>query len=187
MQKTLLVFFVLGAGYAGAQPVVAGIKLGAPFTDVFDVQALPTASPLVPFSADARRFIVGPYVELRLPFRMAIEVDALYRTFEFRTANISSSTNSWEFPVILKHKLLRGPVRPYFGAGVSFSRLQEIPNFSINHLSNYGVVAEAGVELHILFLNIAPEIRYNGWGFRNFDGLVQSNRNQVAFLVGIGF
>jgi hypothetical protein len=44
-----------------------------------------------------------------------------------------------------------------------------------------------GVELKLLSLRMGPEIRYTGWWFHNFDGQVQSNRNQLEVLFGIGF
>ena len=187
MSKTFLALLVLAAGFiapALAQPVGAGLKVGAPFTDAVKVRSVPT---FAQFSAESSHYIIGPWVEVRLPFRMAIEADALYRKYDFSNAGLPSSTNTWEFPVVLKHKLLSGPVKPYFGAGLSFSHLSDIKTVSINHLSNYGIVAEGGVELNLLLLKISPEVRYTGYGFRHFDGLVQSNRNQVAFLVGFGF
>jgi hypothetical protein len=36
-------------------------------------------------------------------------------------------------------------------------------------------------------MRISPEIRYEGDALKNFSGIVNSNRNQLAFLVGIGF
>jgi hypothetical protein len=189
MNKTFSIFFVLCAcaGSAAAQPLGAGLKVGVPFTDAIKVQNFPTTAPLAPFLADTSNFTIGPYLELRLPGRMSIEVDALYRSYNFRNAGIASSTNTWEVPVLLKHRVLSGPIKPYFEGGAAFSRLSEIPNVSINHLSNYGLVLGAGVEISALLLKVSPEVRYTGWGFRHFDGLAQSQRNQVAFLVGFGF
>ena len=60
----------------------------------------------------------------------------------------------------------------------------------LNNRNNYGVVAGAGVELHLGFVKISPEIRYNGWTRRFFDSpgsYLQSNRNQATVLVGISF
>ena len=118
---------------------------------------------------------------------MAVEVDALYRNYDFMNAGVNSGVGSWEFPMLLKHKILAGPVKPYFEGGLSFNHLSDVKTVSINHLNNYGIVAGGGVELHLLVLKISPEVRYNGWIFRGFDGLAQSNRNQISFLVGIGF
>jgi hypothetical protein len=107
----------------------------------------------------------------------------LYRTYDVQGA----SASSWEFPLLLKHRILPGPIKPYFDAGVSFSRLSDIKVSSLQHLSNFGVVVGGGVELKLLSLRMGPEIRYTGWWFHNFDGQVQSNRNQLEVLFGIGF
>jgi len=183
MVKTFSTLLVLAAS-AVAQTVGGGLKVGGVLTDILNS---PSVATLAPFTADAHRYIVGPYFELRLPAGMAVEVDALYRNYDFRNAGVGAGVNSWEFPMLLKHKMLPGPVKPYFEGGLSFNRLSDIPNVSINHLTNYGIVAGGGVELHLLFLKVSPEVRYNGWIFRSFDGLAQSNRNQFSILVGIGF
>jgi hypothetical protein len=182
MAKIFLCILIV-SGIVAAQPVGGGLKVGVPLTDAFKLQPFPT---FAAFSADAHRFVVGPYVEVRLPV-ISLEVDALYRTYEFSNAGTGSSASSWEFPVLLKHKMLPGPVKPYFEAGLSFSRLSDIRALAVNHRSNYGFVVGGGVELHLLSLKISPEVRYNGWAFRNFDSLIQSHRNQFTLLVGFGF
>jgi hypothetical protein len=182
--KTLL-YILVAAGFATAQPFGAGLKVGVPATDAFKV--FPAPSPSI-FSGESPRYTVGPYVELRLPAGMGVEVDALYRSYDFRSSGVGLSASSWEFPVLVKHRFTSGPVRPYFEAGPSFSRLSDIKLSSLNHLSNYGIVVGGGVELHLLLIRVSPEIRYTGWAFRNFDGSeVQSKRNQLAVLVGFGF
>ena len=182
--KTLLLVFVAGA-FAFAQPFGAGLKVGVPATDAFKVLPVPT---LAVFTGESSNYTVGPYVELRLPARMAIEVDALYRSYDFRNAGVGASTSSWEFPVLIKHRLASGLIRPYFDAGVSFSRLSDISLASLNHRSNYGLVVGGGVEFNLFLVKVSPEVRYTGWAFRNFDGAqVQSRRNQLTVLFGFGF
>jgi len=184
LSKIVLCFFGAGA-FASAQPFGAGIKLGVPATDAFKVLPVPT---LAVFTGDSPRYTVGPYVELRLPARMAVEVDALYRTYNFSSAGVGTSASSWEFPVLVKHRFPVPVVKPFFDAGVSFLRLSDINLASLNHRSNYGVVVGGGVEFNLFLIKVSPEIRYTGWAFRNFDGsLVQSNRNQLAVLFGFGF
>ena len=183
LQRTVVSLLFLAVA-AAAQPFGAGLKIGVPATDAFKVLPVPT---LAVFTADSPRYTVGPYVELRLPARMAIEVDALYRSYDFRNAGIGASASSWEFPVLLKHRFPVPLVKPYFDAGVSFSRLSDINLASLNHRSNYGIVVGAGVEFNLLLIKVSPEVRYTGWALRTFDGQVQSNRNQVAVLFGIGF
>lgn len=187
ISKTILCFlgFAAAAAISHAQPLGVGLKIGVPVTDAFKVLPLPT--PAI-FSGDAPRYTVGPYVELRLPAKMAIEIDALYRSYDFRTSGVGASGTSWEFPVLIKHRFAAGPVRPYFDAGVSFSRLSDIKISSLNHRSNYGIVVGGGLEFNLFLVKVSPELRYTGWAFHNFDDQqVQSKRNQVAVLVGFGF
>ena len=184
LAKTLLCFLAV-VPFVSAQPFGAGLKVGVPATDAFKVLPVPT---FAAFTGESARYTVGPYVELRLPARMAVEVDALYRSYSFRNAGVGFSSNSWEFPVLIKHRFASGLVRPYFDAGVSFSRLSDISLASLNHRSNYGVVVGGGVDLNLFLIKVSPEIRYTGWAFRNFDGAqVQSNRNQLTVLFGVGF
>jgi hypothetical protein len=184
MKKTILCLLVTAA-FASAQPFGAGIKIGVPATDAFKVLPVPTPSV---FTGESHKYEVGPYVELRLPANLAIEVDALYRSYDFRSSGVGASASSWEFPVLLKHRFGAGLVHPYFDAGVSFSRLSDIKLSSLNHRSNYGIVVGGGVEFNLFLVKVSPEIRYTGWAFRNFDGTeLQSKRNQLAVLFGFGF
>jgi len=197
MSKTFLpicVVFAISAGIAGGQPIGGGIKLGAPFTDAF--QSISTQS----FQASPQHFVVGPYVEVRLPDNLSIEGDALHQALDFTIAGASLNSGSWEFPIVIKHKFLPGPFKPYFEAGVAFSHLSDITGIAVNHNENFGIVAGVGGEIHLLHFKLSPEIRYDGWFFRNFNTsipgsvtagvfpeVLQSHRNQLAFLVGFGF
>jgi hypothetical protein len=184
MNKTLLGLFVLCAA-ATAQPLGIGVKLGVPATDAFDVIPVPT---FTPFTADQRQFVFGPYLELRLPANLAIEIDALHRSYEFRNAQGGETATAWEFPVLVKHRFGSGLIRPYFDVGASFSRLSDIRLQTLKHQSNYGLVVGGGFDINALLFKISPEIRYTGWGFKNFDGpAVDSKRNQLLVLFGIGF
>src|SRR5436309_87001 len=98
MLKTFSMLLVF-AGLACAQPVGAGLKVGGLLTDALTVRNVPT---LAAFTAEGHRYIVGPYVELRLPFQLAVEVDALYRNYDFMNAGVNSGVGSWEFPMLLK-------------------------------------------------------------------------------------
>ena len=76
------------------------------------------------------------------------------------------------------------------------------------HKTVTGFVAGFGVDIHLLFLHISPEIRYTRWGSQQFvtpvfaliapgvglgnvspalPGTIQSNQNQAEFLVGFTF
>lgn len=184
-------FFMLSFGFcvsAVAQPFGAGLKVGVPLTDAVSLVESGTPDQ----TASTNRWVIGPYAEVRLPGGFSVEVDALYRSFSYFQGNpaavgASGSNGSWEFPVMAKYKLLKGPVRPYVEGGLLLSHLTG-SDFDITHASNYGVTLGAGMDIHVV-LHLAPEIRYDGFVFHDFtsNSFVQSNRNQVLFLVGIGF
>ena len=175
--------FLLMAACASAQPFGGGLKFGLPLNGM-----MPSSIQNAPI-----RYIVGPYVELRLPARMAVEVEALYRSYDFLgsdalSAYVGASASSWEFPVLIKHRFAAGPVRPYFDAGVSFSHLSDIRLQTLNHRSNYGIVIGGGLQFNLFLIKVSPEVRYTGWVLRNLDAAsVQSKRNQVSILFGFGF
>jgi len=181
-----LSFLILLAGPIAAQPFSAGVKFGAPLTDALSVQ-----SPN-PFNyvANTGRFVIGPYAEVRLPAGFAVEVDALYRSFSFNSSQSSASVSQWEFPVLVKRRFLRGPVRPYLDGGVVLSHLSVGDVTELNHRSNYGIALGAGVDIHALVLHITPELRYEGFVFQDLSspgGVLHSNRNQLLAIVGVSF
>lgn len=179
--KTFLCSLVL-IGLTYAQPVIGGLKIGIPVTDAFT-----TVQNLSYPPASASSYELGVYGEVRLPAKFSIEMDALHRGYTFNSQTSSASASSWEFPVVLKYHLLKGPIKPYVEGGLSFSRLSGVENLIVNHTGNFGVVLGAGVDIHALVLHISPEIRYTGNALKNFDTVIDSNRNQFAVLIGIGF
>ncbi|HTS78778.1 MAG TPA: hypothetical protein VMG40_21380 [Bryobacteraceae bacterium] len=189
----LFILAVAFSGIACAQPVSAGLIVGGPLTD---------ASSLVSGaggSVSNGHWIIGPYIDIHLPAKFALDVDALYSDFSYNATGSlnpvcivcsieSGSNGNWQFPVLLKYKLLPGPVKPFIEGGLLFSHLTG-SDLDVAHSSNYGVTLGAGLEIHALILRLTPEIRYNGFAYHDFvqNSLVQSNRNQVMVLVGIGF
>jgi Outer membrane protein beta-barrel domain len=172
-------------GLTQAQPVIGGLKIGIPITDAVTTVETLSTPPVSPSGYE-----LGVYGEVRLPAKFSIEMDALHRgyTFNSETGSVGSTTgSSWEFPIVLKYHLLKGPVKPYVEGGLSFSHLSGVENLVVNHNTNFGVVLGAGVDIHALVLHISPEIRYTGNALKNFDSVVTSNQNQVAVLIGIGF
>lgn len=188
----LILVFGLFLSVAAAQPVIGGLKIGAPLTDAFSIANGPTT--LGALTANANDYTLGPFVEVRLPFQFSIEADALYRGYNFSVAGASTHASSWDFPIVAKYHFFKGPVKPYVEGGLDFSHLgtfETLPDITQvvppNHNSNFGIVLGAGVQLNLLVLRISPEIRYTGDALKNFSGVLDSNRNQLAFLVGIGF
>ena len=198
-----LVLFVFLAACACAQPVGFGIKAGVPLSN-----ALRTVRTQQLSTLDTSRYIVGPMVELRLPFGLAVEADALYTGFEgvagggialAGTESISGS--QWQFPIVAKYKLGGVPlIRPYVEGGVAFSRLVDVKNTVLRVANGPGVsvatdrgtrglVLGAGAEIRALFLRISPEVRYIRWGDDAFSSnqILRFNQNQAQFLVGFSF
>jgi hypothetical protein len=195
MFKTFALLFVL-AGLCAAQPLSFGVKLGVPAGDAFDVARNPGTA--TNYFTGGGQFIVGPSAELRLPFGLGLEGDILYTRFNFSSQNILGSggnSNSFEFPILAKYRFAGfGPARLLVGAGPSFRRLQSVLNFDprkTNDAGGRGVVFAGGLEVKLLFLKIAPELRYTHWGEQNFlDGanaLIHARQNQGQFLLGISF
>ena len=193
MHKTFFLFLVGIAPVLAQSPFGFGLKAGVPLNDA--LSADPNA--VIPYVESTHRYIIGPFVEVRLPSRFSVEVDALYRSYDYqqqatsRLGGASSvSSGAWEFPVLARKALFGGPIQPYIEGGVALSHLSVADVVELNHRNNYGIVLGAGVSLHLGLFRIAPELRYNGWAFKNFDsptGSLQSNRNQAAVLVGISF
>jgi hypothetical protein len=212
--RTLL--FLLLPLTAPAQSVSAGIKTGVPFTDLLKTGSLPPLSVGQVYSAKTKRFTVGPTVELRLPFGIGLELDALYKRIGYDStsspiANFFSSTtgNRWEFPLLVKYRFRGVPIaRPFVAGGVSFLSISGLAQFTrslvggstvtsstdtpeeLRKKSAKGAVMAAGLDVKIPFLHVIPELRYTRWGsdtFRSSTGEFHSSRNQAEFLLGFTF
>jgi hypothetical protein len=108
--------------------ITYGFKIGSPIND-------PSSQNNIFSSYNQSRWTGGPTVELRLPYRFAIEFDALYwnnRTnqnynFQFGsnvnpfTVNTLEKTNSWDLPLLLKYRFKVGSFRPFISAGYLFT------------------------------------------------------------------
>jgi hypothetical protein len=201
---------LLGAVSAWSQPFSAGVKVGVPLTDF--ISTVDGVSSSVP-----NRFIGGVTAELRLPFGLGVEVDALYRRIHYQdtvgsliTGLTSDRTtaNSWEFPILAKYRFPMRLARPYVDAGIAFDTLSGLtdtvtqlvaPSSSSTHTtstpaalqnnSTKGFVIGAGIDVHALVVHLSPEIRYTRWGAQHFNltGVLSSNQNQAEFLLGITF
>jgi hypothetical protein len=107
------------SGHLQAQSLSFGVKGGIPFTDAVE-GSFGTRS-------EARRYTVGPMVEVGLPLSLAIEFNALYKRTGYSTIDSAFGitsigqvrANSWEFPLLLKYylpgRLL--PARPFVEGG----------------------------------------------------------------------
>lgn len=185
--RSVLLFLVLAAGLRAQ----IGIKGGLPLNDIVDtVQDDPAR-----FASDTKRYTVGPFFRLGLPFRLAVEVDALYKRFEYSAPlgfvpsipqAFRAKSDAWEFPVLLQYRFSNGTTRPFVVTGASFRQFLNLarvgsfvtgPATPIDELdtnSNVGFVVGGGVEWDLGLIKLGPEIRFTRWGVENFRTGVQN-------------
>jgi opacity protein-like surface antigen len=195
MKPRFLLFLsaLLTAGAAYSQPFSFGVKGGMPLTDFIDVVRAQNISA----STTTNRYIVGPTAELRLPFGLGVEVDALYRHFSYNSSsvvstiagnltNIDTTSGSWEFPILAKYRFKGKIIHPYVSAGVAWDTLSGLTQTVTSVIANItkttttsspaelantttrGFVLGGGVDVKALVIHIAPEVRYTRWGARQF-------------------
>jgi opacity protein-like surface antigen len=208
-----LFLLLFAAVSAWAQPFSFGVKAGVPLNNFLDA----AESQHFAFNADTNRYIVGPTAELHLPFGLGVEVDVLYRHFDYSGSGTlagvvtSSGTtgSAWEFPLLVKYRFPMKVVHPYVDAGVAWDTLsgltQTIANTvlpghttttstsspaELNTTATRGFVMGGGLDVKVLVIHLSPEIRFTRWGAQHFidpNGLLHSNLNQGEFLLGITF
>jgi opacity protein-like surface antigen len=202
---------LLGAVSAWAQLFSYGVKAGVPLNNFLDA----ARSQHFAFNANTNRYIVGPTAELHLPFGLGVEVDILYRHFDYNGSgtlvdvitNSRTTGNAWEFPLLAKYRIPKLPlkvVHPYVDAGVAWDTLSGLTEAitrnsittstsspaELNTTATRGFVMGAGLSVKVLVIHVSPEIRFTRWGAQHFidpGGLLHSNVNQGEFLVGITY
>ncbi len=112
----------LAAFCCRAELLTFGVRGGMPLNDAFRFER--------PYRAATKLYTVGPTLEIHLPFRTSIALDALYRRLGYddmgtlTPAPRAVTANAWEFPVLVKHRLRGGGLAgPYLGLGPSFHRI----------------------------------------------------------------
>ena len=204
-----LCLLILTAASAFAGPFGFGLKAGIPMTDFTNA----VSSGRFDYTSKTQRYIVGPMVELRLPFGFGIEADALYRRFSYNSVVTGTGdhllhqrqrlgvSDPREVPFSDPHRAavhrrrnrLGHPARSEAGCA---HRSRE-PRYYVHQHSGRaasktttGFVLGFGVDVHALIIHISPEIRYTRWGAQHFldqNGGFHSSQNQAEFLVGITF
>ena len=189
--RTAILFAFLPIS-AFSQPFTFGAKLGIPAEQFLNT--VQTGN--IGFASYTNRYLVGPTAELRLPFGLGLEVDALYRHYSFFSPGFrtpppviqlidgyeSVHSGDWEFPLLAKYRFGRRKfIRPYVEAGPAWDVLQRLdatvcsincgntsvtPSLRRNAVT--GFVSGAGVRLGAGFLSVSPEIRYTRWGSEHF-------------------
>jgi hypothetical protein len=212
--RLLTLLFVFAAA-AFPQALSVGVKGGAPLGDAFKIVS--NAASGRSYFQDTKRYTFGPMIDVRLPFGLGIELDALYKGMEYgytgATGGLSVSSltkgRAWEFPLIAKYRSPGVLARPYAGLGVSFRRFQGLKQFitrdvpglvggktdtgtpeELNNTFTKGVIFAGGVEIKALVVRISPELRYTRWvnhGFRDVLNVFGSNQNQIEMLIGLTF
>jgi hypothetical protein len=169
-----------------------GVRVGAPLTAAYATEEISNGGA----SANERRFTIGPTVEVRLPFHLSFEVDALWRRSSFSEigANINylhSPVDDWQVPFMAKYAMKPGPIHPFIDGGVVYRHISTSSSPPPTNPNTAGVAIGGGVALKLLRLRFSPELRYTKWPTPAFSsaytGPVISKSDQLDLLVGITF
>ena len=183
---------LLSAAALAAQPFGFGVKAGLPMNDFLST----ARSGHISYDSNTNRYIIGPSVELRLPFGLGIEFDALYRHFGFSSSGADilgnsfdarTTTGAWEFPLVAKYRFKGLPlIHPFVEAGVSWDHLSGVSQTLTSIVSNVtrtsstsnpaelhkdtvtGFVMGGGIDFKLLVIHVVPEVRYTRWGSQHF-------------------
>ena len=179
---TLLITILLaGSGLispaARAQRASFGVIAGTNLTDGFGSLSIPTqyaGGGAFVYSSGPRNFIIGPKLEVKFPWHLSVEVDALHRNLQTSSRFVSSvpglpvspptlrTQTPWEFPLLAKYQFSFLKLHPIVESGPSLR-----PAGTGSGLSHIGITAGAGVQVRVGGLNISPTVRYTHWG-QNF-------------------
>jgi hypothetical protein len=181
-----------------AQSFHFGVTGGVPLNEYFRTGSIKQLGSDT-YVSDTKHYTFGPTVELRLPWRLGVQADLLYKRLNFDEArslpgastNSSTTANSWEVPVTGKYRFPHPRVAaPYVRAGASFRKITGVRQNSLVHMVTYppstlttstdapselrntsttGLVLGAGLDLKLLFLHLTPELRYTRWGANLFE------------------
>lgn len=151
-RKSFVILCPLLPASMWAQHLSIGVTGGLGLTDAFIDQTTPDTGHT--YSA-AKDYLVGPAIELRLPFSLAVEFNALYRPLHltesfFNVVNNSSQTsqgtiNTWQFPLLVKYHPPGRRIRPFVEVGPSFRHTATSALFLRNPPQlNHGFTAGGG-------------------------------------------
>ena len=195
--------------------VFLGVVLGSTLTDDFRIVS-PTSvvqyGSFPPFTATSvsigqSTFLIGPSLEIQLPLDLAVEIDALRRPIPeisywtvpggtaltpsqtaalnaLNAASQSSTPVTWVFPLLAKYRLLLSRAEPLVELGPSFRLPEELNG---GHLSTYGITGAVGIEVHLLRIRIAPQVRFTHWASDSPAGSTRFNPSQLEFLTAFSF
>jgi hypothetical protein len=207
-----------------AQLITVGAIGGGRVTDdvlLFPAPGLNGVSTASAFRLESRFYDVGPTIEIGLTHGFAVEFDAVYHrqgffsTFYHDTLYYTNRVrdNSWEFPLLLKHKLRFSVLNPFIEAGVAPRTITGTvagavqvsltppsppsalgPRVPMGYSPSVGFVVGGGLQFNPGHLRLAPQVRYTRWATASIGGLYyglgstySSNQNQVDLLVGVSW
>src|SRR5262249_55444627 len=117
------------------ESMLIGAKAGLPIMDPFVLSSDNAITNNYTF--ETKRFIAGPSFQMKLPFKVGFEADALYRRlhyesnpFLFNTLHASTDASSWEFPLMVTRALPVRYLHAYGGIGVSLAHVSGQTDFS---------------------------------------------------------
>jgi hypothetical protein len=200
--RRLLVLAAFCAIPACAQSIFSiGVIGGAPFTDAVAA----TNQNNLAFVSNSTNFTIGLSFRVNLPLNLRIEMDALYRPYDFNATSTVTAPflpirpshvtgAEWTFPVLAQYRFKTPLVKPFLEAGVSIDHLGSLSadagNFTAGpatllRQTTAGVVLGGGVDVKIPFVRLSGELRYTRQGSSYFQAI--SNLNQAEILVGVHF
>jgi hypothetical protein len=206
--RALLISCLFAISLPAQDWIAIGVKGGAPLTDPFRNLTssinLGADTQVNKIYSGPRSFLIGPTIEVKLPFGLTAEADALYGQMSLRNSSTSGPTvlplsgyygsfatggssnlNAWEFPLLAKYRLSLPVIKPYLEAGPSFRVVSGYPS---QQMSSKGISAGVGVELSVKHFIFSPELRYTHWGADKGPISLfqpQSETNQLEILAGI--
>jgi hypothetical protein len=202
-----LCLLLLSTLAVSAQPFSFGVKTGLPLTDF--VKAAQSQN--FNSASTTNRYLLGVTGEARLPFGLGVELDVIYRHFNFRSVNLANaavtstttaSSGAWEIPLLAKYRFKGKLARPFVDGGVAWDRLGGLTQTvtkvasganvgtALNQSTTHGYVIGGGLDLKVAILHVLPEVRFTRWGAKHFidpSGLLDSKQTQAEFLLGISF
>jgi hypothetical protein len=192
MRTRLLVVALFISPLLFSQNISFGVVGGTNLTDSFGKASfftqIPQATGFEVASTGPRTLIIGPEIEVKLPWGFSFEADALHRNRQTSLRFVSSTpgfpnsrvtyqtVTPWEIPLLLKYRFAVGGIHPFVEAGPSFR-----PGGSGTG-SHAGATAGGGIEFHAGDLRISPTVRYTRWE-RSFTS-APDRPDQVEMLVG---
>ena len=146
------------------------------------------------FTAAPQRYLAGASLEIKLPARFGLEIDALYRPLGYMVAFgtptgleglTHNSVITWEVPLLAKYRIpFEIPaLTPFVEAGPV---LRAAGNLNGTKPSFTGVAGGLGFETHLGGLKLAPAVRYIRWSADLTSGEPRTVRDQADLVVGIG-